>query len=100
MVENGVDTVKEPCTTGHLEHEHLLFELETSDSSSVGLVLRYSFADFVARCPASVSISCSIYGVICYLDESRAACAIPDVVTCFKSSHSRLGRPLCNATLL
>lgn len=40
MVENGTETIAEPCTAGQLEHEHLLFELETSDSSSVGLVLR------------------------------------------------------------
>lgn len=38
MIESKVQA--EPCTTGRLEHEHLLFELETSDSSSVGLVLR------------------------------------------------------------
>lgn len=40
MVENGTETIAEPCTAGQLEHEHLLFELETSDSSSVGPVLR------------------------------------------------------------
>lgn len=40
MIESKPEATADPCTTGRLEHEHLLFELETSDSSSVGLVLR------------------------------------------------------------
>ncbi|XP_065295784.1 exocyst complex component 6B isoform X1 [Dermacentor albipictus] len=40
MIESKPEASLDPCTTGRLEHEHLLFELETSDSSSVGLVLR------------------------------------------------------------
>ncbi|KAL1423237.1 hypothetical protein MTO96_021219 [Rhipicephalus appendiculatus] len=40
MIESKSEATSDSCTAGRLEHEHLLFELETSDSSSVGLVLR------------------------------------------------------------
>ncbi|KAH6947977.1 hypothetical protein HPB50_022293 [Hyalomma asiaticum] len=40
MIDSKQEAPSDSCTTGRLEHEHLLFELETSDSSSVGLVLR------------------------------------------------------------
>lgn len=40
MIESKPEATSDSCATGRLEHEHLLFELETSDSSSVGLVLR------------------------------------------------------------